>query len=395
MNLPRGPAQGMVLFAYGFRPFFLWGSLWSVGAMVAWLTMLEGHGHATIWLSPTVWHAHEMLFGFVTASAAGFLLTASPNWSRKPALSGRPLQALFCCWLLGRLAVATAVWLPAWLVAAADLPFLVLLAGTSGATLWHTGNRAHRVFPVLLALMAIGNALVHGEAVGLWVETARMGLYLGIDAILFFLVMVGGHIMPMFTRNALLQTEPLPPFKSVPLLEIAGVVTMTGVVLADLFALGQPMAGPFLLAASLVQGLRMSHWHSLKSLGLPLLWVLHGGYAWLVAGLLLRGVAQMTDILSVSAALHMLTVGAMGLFILGIMSRVSLAHTGRALVASPTMATAYMLVILAVPIRVFGVDLWPIWSLRLAGGLWVVAFCLFLAEFGPVLLRPRPDGQLG
>ena len=384
-----------VLFAYGFRPFFLLGGIWSVAVMVTWLLMLETFWKPVTFLVPPLWHAHEMLFGFVAASAAGFLLTASPNWSSKPPLKGRPLMVLAVFWVLGRLAISFSSVLNPWLVAFLDMLFTVSLIAVTGPPLWNTGNKVHRLFPLLLGLLTIGNLLTHWEAVGLAADTARLGLYLGVDALIFFLVMVGGHIMPMFTRNALMQTENLPPFKIIPALEIAGAVTMLGVVLADIVYLGDPLAGLFLLAAGIVQGVRFSKWHSLKTLKTPLLWVLHLGYAWLIAGLVVRGLAQITGFLPLSTALHILSVGAMGLFTLGIMSRVSLAHTGRPLAAGPTLATSYALVALATVVRVLGVDYWPVWSLRISGALWIAAFLLFLVFSLPVLLRPRPDGQPG
>ncbi|MEO5349627.1 MAG: NnrS family protein [Magnetococcus sp. YQC-3] len=384
-----------VLLAYGFRPFFLAAGLWSLGVMTVWLLLLEGHWQPTLYVNPAVWHAHEMLYGFVAASAAGFLLTASPNWSRKPALKGTPLLLLLLCWLAGRLALSTAPWLSPWIVALLDMLFPVALVIATGPTLWFTGNPVHRIFPLLLGLMAIGNGLVHAEAVGLTVDTARRGLYLGVDTIVFFLVMVGGHIMPMFTRNVLQQSENLPPFKVVPALEIAGAVTMVGVILGDLFNLGEATAAPFLVAAALVQGIRLSQWHGLKTLQVPLLWVLHLGYAWLVLGLFIRGLAQLTGFITPSAALHALTVGAMGLFTLGIMSRVSLAHTGRPLVAQRALTAAYLLVAAAAIVRVFGTGFWPIGSLLLSGLLWISAFFLFLSLFLPVLMRKRPDGMPG
>lgn len=391
----QNSAANSILFAYGFRIFFLFAGLCSVIIMSGWLLFLEGYWQATLFLAPSLWHAHELLFGFVAASAAGFLLTASPNWSRKPALTGRPLQWLFLFWLVGRLAIAMAAWWPAWLVALLDMLFLVGLVIATGPTLWNTGNPVHRIFPGLLSLFAVGNGLVHWEAVGLDSDTARMGLYVGVDAIVFFLVMVGGHIMPMFTRNALAQTENLPPFKIIPALEIAGAVTMLGVVVVDIFYWGESVAGPFLVAAGLVQAVRFSKWHSLKTLSIPLLWVLHLGYVGLIMGLVLRGLAQMFGFIPPSAALHMLTVGAMGLFTLGIMSRVALAHTGRALIASPVLTTAYGLVAVATVIRVFGLDIWPTVAIPLSGLLWVVAFILFTVYSFPLLTRPRPDGQPG
>ena len=388
--------QPMILFAYGFRSFFLLASLCSLSVMIGWLLQLEQIWQPTPYISPTIWHAHEMVFGFVAASAAGFLLTASPNWSNRPPLKGRPLMVLVFFWIVGRFAFSMAPLLNPWLVTLLDMLFSVALVVVTGPPLWNTGNRAHRFFPILLTLFACGNALIHGQALGFWDDTARIGLYLGIDAIIFFLVMVGGHIMPMFTRNALVKEENLPPFKIIPALEISGAVTMVAVVVADIIGLGEPWGGPILLAAGIVQAIRLSKWHSVKTLSIPLLWVLHLGFAWLVVGLILRAIAQMTELLSLSTALHGLNIGAMGLFTLGIMSRVSIAHTGRALTKNrPILTIAYTLMALAAIIRVLAADMMPLWSLRVSGLLWILATLLFLLKFTPILLRPRTDGQPG
>ncbi|MBF0462534.1 MAG: NnrS family protein [Magnetococcales bacterium] len=395
MNAPGHPPLPSILLAYGFRPFFLSAAICSIVSMVAWLLVLDGQWQGATFLTPSICHAHEMLFGVVAASAAGFLLTASPLWSKKPALTGRPLLLLWLAWLLGRLAIIAAPWLPAGWVAALDLLFPLALIVATGPNLWNTGKPVQRIFPVLLGILAMGDGLIHGEAMGLGVDTARLGLYLGVNAIIFFLVMVGGHIMPMFTRAALAEQENWPPWPIIPALEIAGAVTMAGVMLADLLWLGEAMAAPFLLAAGVVQGIRLSRWHSLQTRALPLLWVLHLGYGWLVGGLLVRGVAQLTGWIAPSTAFHALTVGAMGLFTLGIMSRVALAHTGRAQVATRPLAAAFSLVAVAVVLRVFGVAFWPFASLIGSGMLWVVAFALFLIIFWPILTRPRPDGQAG
>ncbi|MBF0184259.1 MAG: NnrS family protein [Magnetococcales bacterium] len=387
--------KSAVLFAYGFRPFFLVGSGWSLLMLAIWLLVLEGTLSWQSKLALPLWHAHEMLYGFVAASAAGFLLTASPNWSRKPALQGKPLQWLLLFWLLGRLAVTANPWLSEWLVAVADMLFPVALIVATGPTLWFTGNKVHRIFPLLLLIMAMGNILFHGQAVGLLDNSARSGLYVGIDAIVFFLIMVGGHIMPMFTRNALAANEILPPFPIKPWLEIAGAVSMGAIVISDWIDPYSSLGGGLLILASIVQGWRLSMWHSLKTLKIPILWVLHIGYGWLVLGLFLRGLAQLGYLLPPSTALHALTIGAMGLFTIGIMSRVSLAHTGRGLVASTSLVMAFYCILTAALVRVFASLLWPAESLFLSGLLWLLAFILFLYQFTSILLQPRADGLPG
>ncbi|MBF0096129.1 MAG: NnrS family protein [Magnetococcales bacterium] len=388
-------ARQSVLFAYGFRPFFLGAGVWSLAMISLWLYLLNSADSTLDAMRSPLWHGHEMLYGFIGASAAGFLLTASPNWSRKPALTGTPLKLLFLSWLLGRFSMLCSPWLPAWLVAGGDLLFCIALVATTTPTLWNTGNKVHRIFPLLLALLALGNLLYHGQFVGIWQESAQRGLYVGIDAIVFFLVMVGGHIMPMFTRNALANTEMLPPIPIKPALEIAGAVTLTAIVLSDLYDPYNAVGGVILCVAALVQAWRLSLWHTLKTLKIPILWVLHVGYAWLVIGLMLRGISQTLHWLPPTAALHALTIGAMGLFTLGIMGRVSLAHTGRPLQASFSFALTFYLIIAAVCIRVFAILIWPMQAITLSALLWIGAFALFIVNFATALTQPRPDGLPG
>ncbi|MBF0342105.1 MAG: NnrS family protein [Magnetococcales bacterium] len=389
------PGRLQLLNAQGFRFFFALAGIWSVIAMSLWLWFLAGglriHSHA----SPALLHGHEMLFGFTAAAAAGFLLTATPVWSKTPPLTGWPLLGLVLAWLTGRAAVLLECCLPSWFQAVADLGFFLGFLAFLTPTLWFTGNRIHRIFPGLLMLMAMGDLLTHLEALGLVPEVARSGLYLGQNAIVFFLAMTGGHIMPMFTRDALNARGEEATFAiSVPL-EILSVLTLTLVVLADLFFATENRVGWILIAAGVIQGVRLSRWHGLKTLSAPLLWVLHLGYLWLVVGLLVRGWSRLTGILSESTALHALTVGAMGLFTLGIMARIALTHTGRPVVASGVLTGAFLCMTAAALLRVFFAPWMPEMAIPVAGGLWIGAYLLFCWKFLPILSTPRPDGQEG
>ncbi|MBF0417493.1 MAG: NnrS family protein, partial [Magnetococcales bacterium] len=314
--LPRLSISGWLrmLFDQGFRIFFTLATVWSVTAMLVWLARLAGALSLPSPWSPAQLHGHEMLFGFVGAAAAGFLLTATPVWSKTPPMTGVPLIFLASAWLVARLGMLSGCCLPDWIPALADSVFYFGMLFFLAPTMWHTGNRVHRIFPPILALLAVGDLLSHLGALGWQALSARMGLMLGINGIVFFLAMTGGHIMPMFTRDALRQRGEEPNFAiSVPL-EVAGVVTLTCMVMADLFWTTQAWAGWIFLGAGLVQGLRLARWQGWKTFSAPLLWVLHLGYAWLVTGLMARGLARFGIGLDETTALHFLTVGAMGLF---------------------------------------------------------------------------------
>ncbi|MEO5347469.1 MAG: NnrS family protein [Magnetococcus sp. YQC-9] len=395
--LPRLPTPSHIrmLFDQGFRILFTLAGVWSVGAMFLWLLVsANGLILSSPW-SPSHLHGHEMLYGFVGAAAGGFLLTATPVWSKTPPLTGLPLIALATAWLVARIGMVSGCCLPHWIPALADgLYFFGMLAFLT-PTLWFTGNPVHRIFPAILALLAVGDLLTHLEGLGWTRESVRTGLLLGIDGIVFFLAMTGGHIMPMFTRDALKQRgEEIVFPMSVPL-EIAGVVTLLSVVLADLFWTTSPAAGWLFIAAALVQGMRLSRWQGWKTLSTSLLWVLHLGYLWLVIGLLLRGAARLGVGLSETDALHALTVGAMGLFTLGIMGRVAMTHTGRLPEAPRALTWAFAIMNLTALVRV----MLPFWSLSdaifLAGGLWIGAYLLFCKSILPMLSSPQPDRRAG
>ncbi|MBF0447467.1 MAG: NnrS family protein [Magnetococcales bacterium] len=392
---PARPSLIKILGAMGFRPFYLLAAIWSVLAMALWLAILSGMIEIELFWNPFWWHGHEMLFGFVGAAAAGFMLTAAPIWSASPALSGRPLLMIVLAWLVGRIAVLFSPFLPVLFIALADLSFWVLFLKASAPTLWNTGNRVHRIFPSLLALVFIGNILMHLESLGWSQQTAHRGLYLGIDAIIFFLVVVGGHIMPMFTRETLNTGEQNLQFPLIPAFEIAGVVTMVAVLIGDLVDYQHPLTGYLYLSAAIVQTLRFSRWHVLKTFGNPMLWSLHVGFSWLILGLFLAGISRLTDWLDIVVALHALTVGAMGFFILGIMSRISLIHTGQSVVAGRRLTAAFFVLLLSACLRLFPDLPLPIGAVFVSALLWMVSFSLFLWVFWGRLTKPRVDGEPG
>jgi uncharacterized protein involved in response to NO len=384
-----------VISAMGFRPLFLLAGLWAVLSMVLWLLVLNGSLDWDLFISPSWWHGHELLFGFVGAAAAGFMLTAAPIWSTLPPVTGTPLMRIVAAWIVGRLAIFASGYIPAEIVAVLDLSFWLLFLLSSTPTLWNTGNRVHRIFPLLLAMIMVGNLLMHLEAMGWTQDSAQRGMYLGIDGIIFFLIVVGGHIMPMFTREALQVEGEKVEFLISPALEIAGVVTMLGVVVGNLIDYQHYITGIMFILAAVVQIARFSNWHVLKTFADPMLWSLHGGFSWLILGLLLSGLARLTNWLEISTALHALTIGAMGFFTLGIMSRIAMIHTGYPVQANRRLTVAFLTIFVAAVIRIMPESASSGEVYLLAGCLWILSFVMFLLVFWPKLLKPRIDGKLG
>lgn len=376
---PRGPA--------GLRTFFPAAGLWACLAMLLWVLMLHGIVQLPTAFHPVVWHLHELLFGFVAAAIAGFLLTAIPNWTGRPALSRGAVAALALLWLLGRLAVATSAWIGPALAMAVDLAFLIALAAVIANEL--LAARSPRNLPVIaaLTLLIVANAMTHA---GLFAGPAwsAAGERLAIAAIVGLITVIGGRIIPVFTTNWLrgrgARTLPAPADRFDRVALITGAFALIIWVVAGF----SPVAGFALILAGALHALRLARWRGHDTLAEPLLWILHLGYAWLTLGLLLLGSAAWMPQL-VSTAIHTLTAGAMGTMIAAVMTRASLGHSGRPLTAGAGTTLVYALILVAVSARILspflGAGRGP--ALDLAATAWIAGFGLFVILYAPLYLR--------
>lgn len=387
---------GPVFFAAGFRPFFLFAAIQAALMLPLWLLVWMGALDLGLAMPPDVWHGHEMVFGFAGAAVGGFLLTAVPNWTNSRHVSGRPLMVLFAAWVAGRAAFLLAGVLPPVAVAALDLAYLPLLAWLVGGALVKAKPR-NKAFLGILALFLAANLAVHADLVLEWGD-ARRGVYGGIAVLLMMIAVVGGRVVPSFTQNWLrMRGRPI-EVKPIGWIEKGG--AQGSVLLAGLLLAAAPTsaaAGVVLLAAAAIHLVRLAGWHGLKTLSNPILWVLHLGYAWLVAGLALLGLSSFVEAVPPSAALHALTAGCVGTMIIGVMSRAALGHSGRPLEVSRLTVAAYVLVSGGALARVVapmaGGALLP---LTHAGGtLWASGWLLFVIVYAPIVMRPRADGRPG
>ena len=285
--------------------------------------------------------------------------------------------------------------MPAWLANALDEAFLPVVAVVLAIPLLATGNRRNMVFPIVLTVLGLINLAIHLGAIGAidWDPSRR--LRISIDLILLMIGVLGGRVIPSFTKNALPQAKvnPCPKASVLALLSIAALA------IAEMATENATIIGSVALAAGVINGLRMRGWGTLATRRTPILWILHVGYAWLAAGLILRGVADLTGLIPPDAGIHALTLGATGSMIIGMMSRVALGHTGRSIAPAPLTVAAYWLVNAAALLRV-AFSLTPDDTLRAAslmasGALWSVAFGLFVVVYWPILSRPRADGRPG
>lgn len=394
--IPRyRPQTGPAVFAAGFRPFFLAAAAWSALAVPLWLAAYLTSIDVPTLLPPAAWHAHEMVYGFAAATVAGFLLTAIPNWTGRMPLQGGPLAALVLLWAAGRFAVLFSSAIGAVAATVLDLAFPASFLAVVAREI--VAGRNWRNLPMLgaLSLLLAGNLLVHLEVLGVS-ETADLGNRLGIATLLALISLVGGRIVPSFTRNWLARTRPdvEAPAGESRLDRVALVVTALALLLWG-FAPDATITAAALLVAGSAVGVRLARWRGLWTRKEPLLLILHVGYGWLALGLLLLGLNRFVDALPATAALHALTAGAIGTMTLAVMTRATLGHTGRPLSAGWATRLIYVLVTFAALLRVLspfagnslGLILW------LAGAAWTGAFGLFVLCYGAALMRPRAAGD--
>lgn len=383
----------MLLFRNGFRPFFLAAGLWAVAAMAVWIVVLLTGADLPSRFDPLTWHIHEMLFGFAMAAAAGFLLTAIPNWTRRLPVSGAPLQALAGLWLLGRAACLFSALLPPWLAALADLAFPAALAGVVAREIVAGRNWRNVPMVVPVSVLGLANLLMHLEAYGVAVPDG-LGWRLGLSAMLVLISVVGGRIVPSFTRNWLAQrgAEVLPaPHGRVD--RIAPGLLLAGL-LGWAAAPGFRPFGALLVLAGVLNLWRVWRWRALAAAREPMLLVLHVGYGWLSLGASMLGVSLLTAGVPLSAAIHALTVGAIGTMTLGVMTRATRGHTGQSLMADGATKLIYGFAGLAAVVRLAascGVNEPAAW-LTFAAGCWMAAFGLFVFRYGPSLGWRRDNG---
>lgn len=395
MSLPPEPFG---LWGRAFRPFFLAGSVFGAVVVLAWTGIWLGTLSAPRWLAPPGWHGHEMIFGFVASAIAGFLLTAAPVWSGGRAPCGAPLAALFALWVAGRLGLAAAGLVPLWLVAALDVAFLPAVAFVLWRVLAGTGQRHNQALAGVLAVLALANAAMHTEALGLASGIAGPALRLAVDAVVLLIVVITGRITPAFTRNAFRRRGVQRDVRPWPALESLAIGGGIALLIVDLAAPRSMAAGLLATLAGLAAVARMVGWQSLRTRSDPLLWSLHLGSAWVGAGWCLSGASWIGAPIPPSSALHALTAGAMGTTILAVMTRVGLGHTGRPLVLPAGVVWCHVLVNLAALVRVAApfVAGQEQRALLIASGLaWAAALGLFAARYAPILLTPRPDGRPG
>jgi len=370
----------------GFRPFFLAAAVYGPLALALWLA--ARYLGWPPYSSNSLWHAHEMLFGFAAALVCGVLLTALPSWSGAAELRGPPLALLAALWLAGRLAVQGAGWIPlavAMILDSALLPVLAVML------YWTIGPARRQLFWWTLPPLAAfaGANIAFHVALGRGAEAeAGWALMLGVHALAFLFTLYGGLFIPAFTRRWL-QQRGEPAAAILMPLEYATALAMVVFACADLLGAPRDWMVAAALGAAAVHAWRFARWRGWRTAGEPLLWCIHLGYAWLIAALILRALAEWIPWVPRDAWIHAFTLGAYGMLKIGLMTRVALRHTGRPLQASRPMQAAFLLVLGAALLRLaYSVHEPGEWALAASAIMWSAAFVVYLALHGPMLLRP-------
>ncbi|MDD5460214.1 MAG: NnrS family protein [Methylococcales bacterium] len=381
------------LFGLGFRVFFALAGLSALILIVLWNAIFKGTVTTDHYFTDNYWHAHEMLLGYTVAVIAGFLLTAVKNWTGKLTLTGDKLAGLALLWLYGRIVPFYAGLLPDGLIALIDFAFLPALIYQISKPIIQAGHFRSLVFIVLLLLLTIGNGMIHGEILGLCQNTAWAGIQLVVATIIIMILVIAGRVFPFFTERGLSGTLIIRN----PLLDGLAIVSAIVVFGLQLFDVSGTVLALAAILAVIVNSARVFGWYVQRIWYVPLLWILYAGYGWIILGFALTALSAYSQVLP-SLALHAFTLGGIGVLTLGMMARVSLGHTGRALRVSNAMAIAFVLINLAGLLRVLLPIALPGWYgilMYTATLSWLAAFSLFIFVYGPILTSPRIDGQEG
>ncbi len=393
-SMQRGLA--FYTFSLGFRPFFLLSGLFAALTVPLWAYMYAtGYTPGGVWMDGVVWHAHEMVFGYTAAVIAGFLLTAVPNWTKARPVKAWPLATLAALWLAGRIGMFWVGVVP-W-SGIVDILFLPAIALSLLPAVIRAQSYRNVVFFFILATLSLCNLGIHLDMAVALADgpDARTLLYATVHLVALMIIIFGGRVVPMFTRNALKLKGQDIDVKVPQIYEYATLAATFATVPAIGLASGYPYAcGGVLLLAGVLNLIRMSFWHTTKTLRMPIVWILHAGYFWVTVGYLAEGYAMLVDSSLYPLALHVLSLGGIGTMTLAMMTRVSLGHTGRPLQVSGWITAAYIVLQAAILVRGLGGWMLPeayVQTVVLAAAGWTFAFAVFSTVYFPILLRPRAD----
>jgi len=384
----RRDYDGPALFSYGFRPFFLAAGLWAVIGILLWIPQYMGKMSVPTHMSPLDWHIHEMLYGYVAATIAGFLLTAIPNWTGRLPVKGWPLAGLAALWLAGRLALLTSAQLGGLAAAIIDTAFLATVALVAGREIIAGENWRNLRVLVILVVLVLGNIVFHAEV--LMTGNANDGTRIAIAAVILMISLIGGRIVPSFTNNWLNRNNPgrMPvPFSQ---FDLVAIVISAFALIAWIVTPAHWLSGALLIVAGCLQAIRLARWAGDRTVADRLVLILHIGYAFVPLGFVMVGLSAFVPEVTATAGIHAWTAGAIGLMTVAVMTRATLGHTGQPLHAGRGTQAIYALLIAAALVRIVAAFVASVDFLEFAGLAWTAAFFLFVLLYGPLLVMRKP-----
>jgi len=380
----------------GFRPFFLAASIFAIVAMIIWTASYSFSVEFYFsGLSPNVWHAHEMIFGYAMAVVAGFLLTAIKNWTGEEVLRGKPLALLLILWLVARLLPLSGLMVPIEILAAVDVAFLFFLSIVCLLPVLKVKQYKQAGIISKLLLLMVCNVFFYLGVMGVLAEGIQWGLYSAIYMIIALVLVMLRRVMPMFIKNGIDGEVEL---KNRAWVDHSSLVFLLCLWLVDVFTNFSQVAAILAVVLAVLHAIRLAGWYTHKVWSKPLVWILVVAYSFIIMGFALTA-AKVYFSISPFLSIHAFTVGGIGLITIGMMSRVSLGHTARN-VFEPPVAVFWSLLILtlAAVIRVifpfFNMELYVYW-VGISQLLWIVAFAIFVYVYAPMFLSARVDGRDG
>lgn len=388
-------AKKLALFNLGFRPFFLGASIFAVISIAAWMLVYFSYISVSVEnISVSQWHAHEMLYGYGMAVAAGFLLTAVKNWTGLPTVFGKPLMALFALWCAARLLFLFGAALLPW-AASADLLFGLILIVAIAMPIIKTKQWNQLAVVSKVMLLWVGNIVFYLGCFGILASGMQYAINGAVLLFISLILMIGRRVIPFFIERG---TESRVQLKQYKWLDISILVFFVALFINAIFMQMPYLTALFAWTLFALNGYRLFNWHAAGIWHTPLLWSLYLSAWFINVGFFLYGLQALYSSLSI-LTLHIFTIGGVGLMTLGMMSRVALGHTGRD-VRKPSrwIGLAFAGIVVSVLFRaivpMFASQFYMSWML-LAAILWILSFAIFVVIYTPILLKPRADGAFG
>ena len=378
-------AFGAPIWSSGFRPFYLLGALAGPILMVELLLLGLQGGPSEL---DKLRHGHEMIFGFAGAMCAGFVLTALPSWAGTPEIARRPLGALVALWIAGRIAVVQAGAWPWWVIGFVDCALYAALALLVLPGLSVARDKRYLAIVAILAGLTMGNALYHvGLGTGR-LDFAHLGLRLAVAWQATLFTLASGALTQVFTETALRERDPSIVLPFLQRLEYPALATTLAAGHAWALAPGSSASAWLAALAALAHALRFARWRTRDLLDVPLVWILHLAYGFLILSFVLRALADGPKWVPDSAALHAFTAGALSLTVIGIITRVALKHTGRPLHPPKAMVAGFLIMAAASIMRFIAAETQQAAAIGASSLLWSVPFLAFLWAHGRTLIAP-------